>query len=210
MDSAALARALRQQALLPILRMDDQARCLGLARALAGNGFGLLEITLDTPGALESIATLAQEGVAIGAGTVLTAAEAEAAIEAGAEFLVSPGLGADVAAVAAQAHVAYLPGVLTPSEVTQASALNLDVLKLFPAQVFGPAYLKQIKGPFRRAQWLVTGGVELDQWPLWRAAGAMCFGYGPRLVSAVALAAGDWKVIAAELQSVRRRLDQAE
>ncbi|HEY9840738.1 MAG TPA: bifunctional 4-hydroxy-2-oxoglutarate aldolase/2-dehydro-3-deoxy-phosphogluconate aldolase [Candidatus Obscuribacterales bacterium] len=207
MSAAAFERALEQQLLLPILRMDDAGVCLGFARTLAANGFGLLEITLDTPDACGLIAQLAAEEVWIGAGTVITAADAEVALEHGARFLVSPGLNPEVAQVAASAGVPYLPGVLSPSEAMQALALGLKLLKLFPASLGGPAYLQQLKGPFPQLRWLVTGGVRLEDLPDWRRAGALAIGYGPRLVSARHLQSHDWNAVAAELGAIRQKLD---
>ena len=207
--ATAFETALERQLLLPILRMDDAGRCLGLARTLAARGFGLLEITLGTPAAAHLIETLAGEGVQIGAGTVCTSQDARRALAAGARFLVSPGLSPEVAGIALGAGVPYLPGVLSPTEVMQALNLGLRLLKLFPASLGGPAYLQQLKGPFPQARWLVTGGVEVADLPAWRAAGALALGYGSRIVSAQALAAGDWEAIGRQVQQLRQRLDQA-
>lgn len=201
---------LREQVLLPILRMDDAETCLRLSQALRANGFGILEITLDTPDALSLIGQMAADKACIGAGTVITAQQATQAIEQGACFLVSPGLSAEIAGVAREAGVAYFPGVLTSTEVMQAMSLGLTHLKLFPASLGGPDYLQQLKGPFPQIEWLVTGGIPFTEIPAWRAAGVLAVGFGKRIVSPRHLAAGNWKAIEAELQQARRNLDATE
>lgn len=201
-----IEQGLQQQILLPILRMQDAALCLSLAENLIRHGFEIFEITLDTPDACRLIQKLAEQGARVGAGTVMTATEAKLAIAHGAQFLVSPGLSPEVAQVAAKAGVLYLPGVLTPTEITQALKLDLKLLKLFPAMPGGAAYLKQLKGPFRQVAWLVTGGIEIQDIPSWLQAGALAVGYGSRLVSARHLATGNWEAIGKELQSVKKFL----
>lgn len=207
MDPGDLEQGLQQQILLPILRMQSADLCLDLAGSLIKNGFALFEITLDTPEACRLIQTLSSQGARVGAGTVLTAADAQRALAHGAHFLVSPGLSLDVAKVASEAGVPYVPGVLTPTEITQALNLGLHLLKLFPAVPGGPTYLKQLSGPFKQVSWLVTGGIELADIPAWRQAGAFAVGQGSRLVSAQDLAAGDWQAIGNALQEIRKWLD---
>ncbi len=139
-----------------------------LEKLLAG-GIDIIEITFRTEAALEAMKEAARNfPVLVGAGTVLTAAQAEAALNAGACFLVSPGLSLPVAKVAQEAHVPYLPGCVTPTEIMAALDLGLSRLKFFPAAVFGGvAALKALAGPFGASTnasavtFLPTGGVNL-------------------------------------------------
>ena len=200
---ASLFSALKQQFLLPILRMSDPQLCLEFCRILSQEGLGILEITLTTPDALSLLHTLSTEGILIGAGTVLTRPQAEAALDAGAVFLVSPGLNPEIAALAHERSVAYLPGVYTASEVMQALALGLTRLKFFPAKPAGPEYLKHLSGPFPEVQWLPTGGLELSEIPLWLKLPLAGIGQGSRLVSAQALHRRDWERVRQELKAIQ-------
>lgn len=199
MPSLFEAQLIRQR-LLPILRLGDPALCLKLGQLLSASGFEIFEISLVSADALRVIQQLAQQGIQIGAGTVLNAQAAKAALEHGAQFLVSPGLSPAVAAIAAQAQRPYLPGVYSPSEIMQALELGLDFLKLFPAGPAGKAYLKQLKGPFPEVRWLVTGGIEFAEIQSWLDTGADVIGYGSRLVSPELLAANDWQGVARQLR----------
>ena len=195
-----LFTALKQQLLLPILRMSDPQLCLEFCRVLSQEGLGILEITLTTPDALSLLRTLSAEGLRIGAGTVLTAQAAAAALDAGALFLVSPGLKPEIAALAHERNIAYLPGVYTASEVMQALALGLTRLKFFPAKPAGPEYLKHLSGPFPEIEWLPTGGIEWAEIPQWLDLPLAGIGQGSRLVSAQALHTGNWEHIRQELR----------
>lgn len=198
--------ALHHQFVLPILRLDNPQTCLQLARCLVQTGFELLEITLTTPDALNLIASLAQEGICIGAGTVIHPREAEQALASGAQFLVSPGLSLEIAEQAQQAQVPYFPGVYTPTEVMLALNHGLTRLKLFPASTGGLDYLKHLQGPFPQVQWLPTGGLHFGELQAWKQAGVFAVGQGTRLVSSQALARQDWAAIQAELRAIRAEI----
>jgi 2-dehydro-3-deoxyphosphogluconate aldolase/(4S)-4-hydroxy-2-oxoglutarate aldolase len=198
--------ALHRQFVLPILRLDDPQTCLHLARCLVKAGFEILEITLTTPEALKLIANLAQEGICIGAGTVLSKIEAERALASGAQFLVSPGLSLEIAQVANKAQLPYFPGVYTPSEVMTALNHGLTRLKLFPASTGGLDYLKHLQGPFPQVQWLPTGGLHFADLKAWQRAGVLAVGQGTRLISPAALARQDWASIEQELRSLQAEI----
>lgn len=197
---------LHQQLVLPILRMQDPQLCLSFCRVLQQEGFGLLEITLTTPGALKLIQTLAAEGHGVGAGTVLNLNQAQQALAAGARFLVSPALNPEIAQLSQVAAIPYLPGVYTASEVVQALELGLTQLKFFPARPVGPEYLRHLAGPFPQVQWLPTGGIALDEIPDWLSLPVLAIGQGSRLISTTALQDRDWQAVAAELRQIRQRL----
>lgn len=194
--------ALHAQFVLPILRLEDPNICLKLARCLVKAGFNILEITLTTPDALKLIGHLAQEGVCVGAGTVLNKIEAERALASGAQFLVSPGLGLEIAQMAQKFQLPYFPGVYTPSEVMTALSHGLTQLKLFPASSGGLDYLKHLQGPFPQVQWLPTGGLHFADLQAWQRAGVLAVGQGTRMVSPEALARQDWEAIEQELHAL--------
>jgi 2-dehydro-3-deoxyphosphogluconate aldolase/(4S)-4-hydroxy-2-oxoglutarate aldolase len=187
-------RQLQEQFVIPVLRQADEAALVGTSRALAAGGMKVLEVTLMSDAAFGAISTLSKDNtLLVGAGTVLTRAQAERAVKAGAGFLVSPGLCLEVLDFARSQSVPYVPGVLTPSEITLAQARGATLLKVFPASaVGGAAYLRQLKGPFPSLQWMATGGVGIADIPAYVAAGALCVGIGGQLAPDSVVARGDW------------------
>jgi 2-dehydro-3-deoxyphosphogluconate aldolase/(4S)-4-hydroxy-2-oxoglutarate aldolase len=153
----------------------DAARA-AIAAARAG-GVRVVEVTFTVPDAVSVIRELAGEReLVVGAGTVLTLEQAEAAVTAGARFLVSPGLDEQIVRFAAERDVLMLPGVFTASEVMRARALGAVAVKLFPADAVGPAYLKALRGPFPGLAVMPSGGVSAANAAAWIAAGAVAVG----------------------------------
>lgn len=154
---------LRQTRIVPVIVLKDVAHAVPLAKALVEGGLNILEITLRTPAALDSIKAIAQEvpGAIVGAGTVINAAQFATAVAAGSKFVVSPGLTAEVVQ-ASRAHATpILPGVATASEVMTGLALGLSTFKFFPAETSGGApAIKALGGPFPQALFCPTGGVS--------------------------------------------------
>ncbi len=147
---------------IPVVVIDDPGHAVALARALVAGGVAIIEITLRTPRALDAVATIAAEvpEIALGVGSVLTAAHVEQALAAGADFLVSPGASPALLTRLVAAPVPVLPGVATVSEVLTALDRGLSELKFFPAgPAGGPAYLAAIGGPLPRVRFCPTGGV---------------------------------------------------
>ncbi|HXH05555.1 MAG TPA: bifunctional 4-hydroxy-2-oxoglutarate aldolase/2-dehydro-3-deoxy-phosphogluconate aldolase [Vicinamibacterales bacterium] len=198
---AAALEAIRASGLIPIIRARSSESAARAAETLVEAGIGVVEITMTVPGALEVIRDVAARlggRALVGAGTVTEAATARAAIEAGARFLVTPGLCLDVLEVARAEDVASIPGVLTPTEILAALRAGADLLKIFPvAPVGGPAYLRALRGPFPDAPLVPTGGVALESIPDYFAAGAFAVGVGGELVSRAALEQGDFSALAA-------------
>jgi len=160
--------ALARARLLPLLTVQGGEDLWGLARVLQEEGVGLLEITLRTPQGLEALRTLRDSGLLLGAGTVRSPKEAEAALAAGARFIVSPGLKEEVAWLAREEGVPYFPGVLTPTEVEKALELGLFVLKFFPAEPFrGAQVLRAYAEVFPEVRFLPTGGIKEEHLPLY-------------------------------------------
>ncbi len=191
---------LRAATVVAVLRAPTTRAAVLAADALVAGGVTGIEITYSTPGAPAAIREVrARHGdrVYLGAGTVLNATQAAVAVEAGAEFLVSPGTTPTLARAMLGTGVTVLSGALSPSEVMVAAGLGVHVVKLFPAALGGPAYLKALRGPFPDLAFCPTGGVDADNLGAWLAAGAVAVGAGGELCPAAALAAGDWATITA-------------
>lgn len=165
-----LILALAESRLLPLLTVRGGEDLQGLARALWEEGVRCLEVTLRTEAGITALRALRESGLLLGAGTVRSPKEAEAALEAGAAFLVSPGLLKEVAALAEARGVLYLPGVLTPTEVEKALALGLSTLKFFPAEPFqGARVLRAYAEVFPEVRFLPTGGIKEEHLPHYAA-----------------------------------------
>ena len=201
-----------------VVRVDSQDEAVGATRALLKGGVRCIEITFTVPDAARVIAHVAKENAAgdfespdgalcLGAGTVTSPEQANAAIDAGATYLVSPCVVPEVIAVANARGVVMLPGALTPTEIFNAYQLGGDIIKVFPATKMGPGYLKDLKGPFPKIPLMPTGGVDAANATEWIKAGAVALGVGGKLVDRAAIKAGDWDAItqrARELMSAVR------
>lgn len=201
-----ITRAALEQRVFAIIRSDSFECLTSTADTVLGAGINSLEISLTSPYALEAVATLRREtgeDTVIGAGTVLDAASARAAIDAGARFLVSPVLDAEVIRTGHRYGVPVFPGVATPTEMVQAMELGADALKVFPASGHRPAWLRDIRAALPQAALLPTGGVTLDTAPEWIAAGAVACGMGS------ALTEGDRETVAKRVTELLQRLDDA-
>lgn len=179
---------LRAGGLIAIVRGNfppDRLRAIG--ESLAEGGVRAMEVTLNSRAALEGIASLRAElgdHVLVGAGTVRTAADVEAAIGAGARFLVSPNLDPESVARSSAAGVVHLPGVFTASEAQAAHAAGCRLVKLFPADALGPAYLRALRAPLDDVGFVPTGGIDVGNVGDYVRAGAVAFGVGSALVRA--------------------------
>jgi 2-dehydro-3-deoxyphosphogluconate aldolase/(4S)-4-hydroxy-2-oxoglutarate aldolase len=178
-----------------ILRGFEPELTAEIGQVAAAAGLAAIEVTLNSPGALEQIRNLRQAlgtALAVGAGTVLDAEDARQALAAGAQFLVSPGLDAGMMSVGRAAGVALFPGALTPTEVLAAWRAGATLVKLFPAGALGPAYVKAIKAPLGHIPLLPTGGIGLQNIEAFLEAGADGFGIGEPLFERERLQQRDW------------------
>jgi 2-dehydro-3-deoxyphosphogluconate aldolase/(4S)-4-hydroxy-2-oxoglutarate aldolase len=183
---------------IAIIRSDSDTGLLQTARALSAGGVRALEVTMTTPGALEairSIAAQAQGQFIVGAGTVLDAEAARQAISAGAQFLVSPGTDLGVIQTAKRLGKVVLPGALTPTEVITAWNAGADLVKIFPASLGGPDYIKALRAPLPRVRLVPVGGVEVANAAAYIRAGAAAVAMGGSLVNTQLIAAGAWDQI---------------
>lgn len=185
---------------IPVIVLDDTNQAVPLARALLAGGIRMLEVTLRTPQALACIEAIARgvPEVVVGAGTVRSAADAQACAMAGARFAVSPGYTHSVGQACRDAGLALLPGVVTGSEIMAAQEDGLTELKFFPAmQAGGPAMLKAWNGPFGDVRFCPTGGVTVANAPEFLALpNVLCVG-GSWLTPADTLARGNWSHVTA-------------
>jgi 2-dehydro-3-deoxyphosphogluconate aldolase/(4S)-4-hydroxy-2-oxoglutarate aldolase len=150
---------------IPVLEIDSAERALPLAEALLAGGLPVAEVTLRTEAALDSIRTMAREApeILVGAGTVINWEQAKAARDAGARFLVSPGVVEQVIIWAHEHEIPILPGAVTPTEMIRATNLGLSILKFFPAEVMGGLRaIQAMSDPFPQLRFIPTGGIKLE------------------------------------------------
>ncbi|HEV2299980.1 MAG TPA: bifunctional 4-hydroxy-2-oxoglutarate aldolase/2-dehydro-3-deoxy-phosphogluconate aldolase [Stellaceae bacterium] len=181
--------------ILPVLTIERLEDAVPLARALHEGGLSVLEVTLRTPAASAAIAAIARElpEVAVGAGTLQRPADVVRAAAAGARFLVSPGMTAELAASALGSRLPYLPGVATPSEVMAARELGICFLKLFPAEALGgTAFLRALAPVFAGVAFCPTGGIDERSAPAYLDLPNVPMVGGSWMAPADAVARGDW------------------
>jgi 2-dehydro-3-deoxyphosphogluconate aldolase/(4S)-4-hydroxy-2-oxoglutarate aldolase len=166
---------------LGIIRFREAGDVGGVVTAMAEGGIDLLEITIDTPGALEAVTVSAGIGRAIGVGTVRTGEQLRRCADAGARFVVSPGFDPEVLQTGHELGLEVIAGFLTATELMTAERAGCDALKLFPASLGGQAYLRALRGPFPDAAIVPTGGLGPGDVLPYLEAGATCVGLGGRL-----------------------------
>ncbi|KGF69012.1 keto-deoxy-phosphogluconate aldolase [Hoeflea sp. BAL378] len=191
----ALISILKLQPVVPVLVIKDLAHAVPLARALVAGGLKAIEITLRTPVALDAIRAVADEveGAVPGVGTVLNARQYQQAVDAGSQFIVSPGTTQELLDVARKSPVPMLPGAATPSEIMALREEGYEVLKFFPAeQAGGVAYLKSLASPLAGTMFCPTGGITPDNARDYLSlSNVICVG-GSWVAPAALVEAGDW------------------
>jgi len=168
---ATIDELMRVAPVIPVIVIDDVAHAVPLAEALVAGGLRVLEVTLRTPAALPAIRAMKQvEGAIVGAGTVTNPRELDAALAAGSEFIVSPGLTDTLGKAAIASGVPFLPGIANAGDIMRGLDLGLDRFKFFPAMAAGglPA-LKALAAPFGQCRFCPTGGISLENAPEWLA-----------------------------------------
>src|SRR3954471_9925931 len=167
--------------IVAVVRAESGESLVKVVKALADGGVTAAEITFTVPDAIEVIRQVRHEvgdAVVLGAGTVLDPETARAALLAGAEYIVAPTVNLDVIRLCRRYDKAVLPGAFTPTEVLTAWEAGADIVKVFPADVGGPAYLKALRGPLPQIRMMPTGGVDLSTAENFLKAGACCLGVG--------------------------------
>ncbi len=172
--------------LVAVIRAENPDQAERIAEACALGGVAALEITLTVPGASGVIQHLAKESagrILVGAGTVLDPETARIAILAGAQFVVSPALNPATARICNRYQVPYMPGAGTVGEVIEALECGADIVKIFPGEILGAAFVKAVKSPLPQAQLMPTGGVNLENVADWISAGSVAVGVGGNLTA---------------------------
>ena len=199
MKKDAVLAKIKAEKVIALIRADNPDGLLDCAKALADGGLTSIELTMTTPGAIRMLekATAELPAFLFGLGTVLDAETARAGILAGARFIVTPALRPDVITLCRRYGVPVFSGAFTPTEILQAWEAGADVAKVFPAEFFGPAYLKSIKAPFPQIELLPTGGVTPETVGEYIRAGAFATAAGSSLVEAKSLKEKSWAAITA-------------
>jgi 2-dehydro-3-deoxyphosphogluconate aldolase / (4S)-4-hydroxy-2-oxoglutarate aldolase len=195
--------------LVPVVRVKSAGVLVDVARALAAGGVPVVEVTLTVPGAIDGIRQLVKtfgKDILVGVGSVTTAAQAEEAVAAGAEFVVGPILVPEVIQAAHRLDKVVIPGALSPTEIYQAHQLGADVVKVFPASVGGPGYFKAVLAPMPFLKLMPTGGVDLTTAAAFIRAGAVTLGAGTALVDSRAIEMGDWDTLTSLARQFREEV----
>ncbi len=195
MSKEAQLRQVLECGIVAVVRSPDSQQLVEVTRALADGGVTVVEITMTVPNALEVLRQVRQalgERVLLGAGTILDPETARAALLAGAEYLVAPTVNLDVIRLCQRYDKLVMPGAFTPTEILSAWEAGADIVKVFPADVVGPAFFKALRGPLPQVRLMPTGGVDLSTAADFLRAGACCLGVGGQLVEPRAVAEGNF------------------
>jgi 2-dehydro-3-deoxyphosphogluconate aldolase/(4S)-4-hydroxy-2-oxoglutarate aldolase len=181
--------------IVAVVRAQDSEQLVEVVRALADGGVTVVEITMTVPGALDVVKKVRQslgDRVLLGAGTILDPETARAAFLAGAEYIVAPTVNLEVIRLCQRYDKLAMPGAFTPTEILGAWEAGADIVKVFPAEVVGPAFFKAVRAPLPQIRLMPTGGVDLSTAAAFLKAGACCLGVGGQLVEPAAVAKRDF------------------
>jgi 2-dehydro-3-deoxyphosphogluconate aldolase / (4S)-4-hydroxy-2-oxoglutarate aldolase len=201
---------IRKTGVIAIMRVKNPDQLLNAADAIRAGGVCAIEVTMTTPGALSVIEqAVARYGnqIAFGAGTVLDAESARAAILSGAQFIVAPNFKASVIEICRRYSVPVMPGVYTPTEIVNAWEAGADMVKIFPAVIGGPAFIKAMKAPLPQVEMVPVGGVAIANTAEFIRAGSSAVGVGSELIDQKLLDAKDWDTLT---QRARRFIEEVE
>lgn len=200
-----------QTGIIAIMRAQSSEQLLAAADAILAGGVDIIEVTMTTPGALETIrqaVAMYGERVAFGAGSVLDAETARSAVLAGAQFIVCPTLNLETIRICKRYSVPVVPGAYTPTEILTAWEAGADLVKVFPAEVGGPAYIKAIKAPLPQIQLVPVGGVDLNTTAEFIRAGAAAVGVGSALINQKLLDEGNFSEITRRAARFREEVEK--
>jgi len=190
--------------IIAVVRLDDYTRAVDVARALVAGGITVMEFTLTGQGAIEAVSATRKtmgDAVCVGVGTVLKAEDADAAIDAGAQFAVTPAVLRQVIATCVKRQTLALAGGFTPTELLEAYEAGAELVKVFPARLGGPKFIKDVLAPLPFLQLVPTGGVGPENARDYLSAGAVAVGIGGNLVSNKLIAAEAFDQITATAQA---------
>ncbi len=203
MKKEAILNKIRAEKVVALIRADNPDGLVDCAKALAEGGLTSIELTMTTPGAIRMLEKCTAElpDFLFGLGTVLDAETARAGILAGAQFIVTPATRPDVITLCQRYSVPIFSGALTPTEILTAWEAGSDAVKIFPAEFFGPAYIKSVKAPYPQIEFVPTGGVNENNVGDFLKAGAMATAAGSSLVEAKAMKEKNWAAITAKAKA---------
>ena len=213
MSRSKIVSQIIEQKVVAVVRMNDHHRFLKVAEALLAGGINTLEVTMTVPNALEVISICRQEfgdSVNVGVGSVLETKTAERAINAGAQYIVSPIFKPDIIKVAHKYSLPAMPGCLTPTEVYAAWECGADIIKVFPANVVGMAFFKAILAPIPGLRLMPTGGVSLSNAGEWLQAGACAVGVGSALLEKQAISDGNYRKLSLNAEKIMQSVQSAD
>ncbi len=203
MKKEAILSKIRTERVVALIRAESPDGLLDCAKALADGGLTSIELTMTTPGAVRMLEKASNElpDFLFGLGTVLDAETARAGILAGAKFIVTPALRPDVITLCRRYSVPIFCGAFTPTEIVNAWEAGADAAKVFPAEFFGPAYIKSVKAPLPHIELVPTGGVNAENVGDFLKAGAFATAAGSSLVEGKALKEKNWAAITAKAKA---------
>jgi 2-dehydro-3-deoxyphosphogluconate aldolase/(4S)-4-hydroxy-2-oxoglutarate aldolase len=193
-----------------VVRMPDSDQLVRVVEAVLEGGVTAIEITMTTPNALKVIEDVARrmgDVVEIGVGSVLDAATAHRAVDAGARYVVSPVLKKEVVDAAHQRGVPAMPGAFSPTEIQRASEMGADLIKVFPADIVGMPFFKAVLAPLPHLKLMPTGGVSLTNAGDWIRSGAVAVGVGSALLDRRAIDEGDYAKLTENARQLRRSVE---
>ncbi|WP_296001084.1 bifunctional 2-keto-4-hydroxyglutarate aldolase/2-keto-3-deoxy-6-phosphogluconate aldolase [Rugamonas sp.] len=205
----AIFQGILERRMVAIVRAGTPDAALQMAEACIAGGITALEVAFTTPDTIGVIKTLRERhgaNVMLGAGTVLDPETARAAILAGAQFIISPSVNVETIKLTQRYQVLSMPGAMTPTEIGLALEAGADIVKVFPAEVFGPSYIKALKAPLPQAALMPTGGVTVENLADWFAAGATAVGIGSSLTAPGA--SGDYAAVTTRARAFVDKMEE--
>ena len=211
MEKEQVLKKMTDAGLVAVVRAKNADEAIRISDACLEGGCPSIELTFTVPGAhkvIEALAEKYQNGeMLLGAGTVLDSETARMAILSGANYIVSPGFNLETAKLCGRYRVPYLPGCMTITEVLTAMEAGADIVKIFPADLFGPKIIKDIKGPLPQAKMMPTGGVDVSNVHEWIKGGAVAVGAGSSLIAGAKT--GDYQKITETAKEFIKRIKEA-
>lgn len=198
MTQSQVLAEITETGVIAVIRMTDSAKLIPVVQAVSAGGIRCIEITMTVPNAVAMLSEARRtvsSNIVLGAGTVTDGATAEAVMDNGAAFVVSPILDLTIIEACQRRGVVVMPGCYTPTEIFAAARRGCDLIKVFPATSLGPSFLKDIRGPFPDLRLVPTGGVTIENVGEWIAAGAAAVGIGSDLLDKAAIAKGQFEVL---------------
>lgn len=208
-----LIKELKKEKLIAIIRGFEGEVLKKIAEALIEGGILFVEVTMNTPQAATGIAQLKEaygEQIHLGAGTVLDVQMAKEAVQAGATYLITPNVNADVIAYAVEQEIEIWPGAFTPTEIAYAAELGARAVKVFPVSFVGPHYLEAIRGPLDHIPLIAVGGVRVDQFSAYLQAGAIAIGVGNHLIDPTLIRSGKFDQLSQRAKEFVRKIKEGE